>query len=132
VSSQEKEQFAKGLKIVKAQLNGVNERRNNVVHSTYLEVEHMDYSVDLGLVPRESVIEAIKPFLHRRAVEGSEEFYKTHAEVEKESISLTAEIRSVYQNVLTFDRAIIACTNWMWDDFCERATEQRKSETNRV
>jgi hypothetical protein len=126
ITSQNRQLITEMLRLLKSQLTSVNERRNNIVHSTYQET--VDHDVN-GPVSAQ-YIEAKKPVLHRRVVEVDyDQFYRSQEVLDKEMKGLISETKAVYQKFLAFDQSIVPYTNWMWSQFCEWYTAMRAAGT---
>lgn len=121
----EREVITRALKNLKMQLLSVNERRNTLVHSTYLETEFSDRFEGAS----EMKLEALKPFLNRRALDITEDFYRPSEKIYDEGRKLIADTRTACQDFLTFDDMTGRYRNQMWYSFVAWLNDQRSGRS---
>jgi hypothetical protein len=119
---EDKDRIEAARQIVRKQLTSANERRNRVIHSSYMEVEHLNAS---DLKPFDITLEALKPLLHRRALDVTETF-NPFENIHEDIVKLIADIKAAYQDFLIFDNHLIAYRYVMWEPFCTRLSRDRK------
>lgn len=124
LKTDDKEAITAALKTLKTRLLSVNERRNAIIHSAYLEIEYVN--AEEG-IPFEVRLEALKPFLSRRALDETQDFHRPAEEVYQDGRRVIADARMVRQDFWTFDHATTLYTNQMWDSFFAWLRDQEGS-----
>jgi hypothetical protein len=132
LTSDEKARNEEAQKTVRRQLLDVNERRNQVVHASFIENEHFraessEHFNAEAMVHFKTTLDAFKPFLNRRALALTETF-NPFDNLGEDIGKLIKDIEAARHYFFTFDRHVLSYRYVMWEAFCTWLQEQGRGQ----